>query len=470
MKSDVAEQVRDYAAHVDAMVSEWTVEDICQSANSEPEGRLEGPRRWLPMVRPRPLVALGAAVVVLVAVGLVGWLLVGADTEPPPAITQAPAPSTLPAAPSTTIAAVPTTVTEAVEHLEWMTEVRNVAVSRQGRVYVSSSLEIASLDEAGNWPLIDVDALPGGRGLEDGWPGRTITNITTERQGELWVAGHAYSPTDDVEFGGSIDSWMNARSFTWLARRDCEPEGCAWRTFTPAEIPALSTGAAIGALAVARNGTLYASMGDNQLLVVTGNEGTAHTVPDLPTGWNGGVSPWSSSLATHHTGLWAGTNGGRGAVRFDGADFHRLTTDDGLPSNWTSQVAVVDDTVWFATDTLYADPSTASPTAAAGIASFDMWSGWVTYTIDNGLLSNDAAIVAGPDGSVWALHYEIPPYGHATFDGTHWTAYRTEQPVGGFRAALDADGVLWAVSPEGLTSFDGTTREIHQTPFSSPSP
>jgi hypothetical protein len=302
------------------------------------------------------------------------------------------------------------------DDLDWMSEFESVAVSGQGPVFVSSALEVASFDEVDGWALVDVDALPEGAGLEDGWPGRMIAGIATGPEGELWVAGHAYSPVEDVQFGGSINDWMNIRGFMWLARCDCERDGCTWRIFGPDEIPAMNRIADIGALAVAADGTLYAVVGDNRLVVVSGNEGTSHTVPFLPVEWDGGVSPWARTLAVGTDGLlWAGTNHGRGLVTFDGTAFAHVTTEDGLPSNNTSRVAAAaDGTIWVATDE--------SATGRVGLASFD-----------------GSAWTSDPDGS----------------------DYRAESLFWGVRAAVDADGVRWTVSSEGLTSFDGTTRQVH---------
>ena len=170
--------------------------------------------------------------------------------------------------------------------------------------------------------------------------------------------------------------------------------------------------------------------------------------------------------------MWAGTNapetGGRGLYSFGDNEFTQHSADDGLPSNYTFQVAAAPDgSIWVATDALYNDPATASPDAAAGVARYD-GTEWIAYTMEDGLLSNDAFIATGADGTVWAIHSEIPPYGYARFNGTTWTTYPTDQPVGGFRAAVDANGTLWTTANEELISFDGTTRTAHPSPFTRP--
>jgi hypothetical protein len=357
-----------------------------------------------------------------------------------------------------------------VDATEWLDDVSDVEVARDGSIIVAAPGGVASLDAAGEWTLVDVTGLPEGSGLDDGWPGRMIDMIAIGPEGELWVAGSATSAVDDQEFGGTVDEWIDARLLAWIALRDCAAAPCTWHVFTSDEIPELGGG--VGDIAVSDEGTVYASVGENQLLVHNGTGWVSHVVPDLPTGWNGSVSPWSGSLAIQTNGVvWAGTNapgtGGRGLYSFDGNGFTQHSADDGLPSNETFQVAAAPDgSIWVATDALYNDPATAAPDAAAGVARYD-GTEWTTYTIDDGLLSNDAFIATGPDGTVWAIHSEIPPYGYARFDGTTWTTYPTDRPVGGFRAAVDADGTLWTTANGELISFNGTAT-AYASPFTRP--
>ena len=87
------------------------------------------------------------------------------------------------------------------------------------------------------------------------------------------------------------------------------------------------------------------------------------------------------SLAVGADGVvWAATNySGWGVVTFDGNDFTRYAVEDSLSGGKVRQVAVAaDGKIWAATDALYDHPSTASPTEAAGIVSFDdrVWQGF----------------------------------------------------------------------------------------------
>jgi hypothetical protein len=69
---------------------------------------------------------------------------------------------------------------------------------------------------------------------------------------------------------------------------------------------------------------------------------------------------------------------------------------------------------------------------------------------------------------VWALHYEIPPYGYSSYENGTWTPHPTDEMMSfNFSAVMASDGTLWAIddSDGSLTSFDGTTTTTHSTPF-----
>ena len=377
--------------------------------------------------------------------------------------------STLPpigAVPSTSTTVPPATVTvpsEATDSVypDWMYEVSDIAVSPDGFMYVAAGVGVASLDGTGEWTLLDVGGLPVGTGLDSRLPGRTLTHLATGSDGTLWVAGFAVSHADDEGFGGVIDGWISGRILWWVARWHCPLCG-EWTVFTTNEIPELQGD--IGDVAVSGDGVVYASVGTDVLVVIDGDEWESYTVP-LPTSQGGVPMPWSSSLAVGTDGVvWAATSD-RGLIAFDGNDFTLCTSADGLPSDTVVQVTTgVDGTIWVATDAPDDDPA---PDAAAGVASFDGTT-WTIYTMADGLLSNNAVIATGPDGTVWAVHSEDPPFGYSRFDGTGWTANQFGLPVGDRQAGPNADGTLWTRDNEVIISFDGTTRTIHPSPFVQP--
>lgn len=365
-----------------------------------------------------------------------------------------------------TVSADPVTPAEMPETTsfdDWMRTIGDVAVAPDGTVYGSAPLGIASLDGNGAWTVLDIDALPEGRGLEGAWPGRMIDQIAVGGDGTLWVAGVATSTADDEEFGGEIDAWMDtARRLGFVARRDCTEGSCSWTVFTSDEVPDLLW--SVGDLVIGADGSVYAAGSSAPvLLVFDGAQWRSHPVPGL----SNNVSPWSGSLAVAANGtVWAGTNGlGRGLYAFDGEGFIHYTSQDGLPGNNVVQVSAGSDgLVWVATDLLYDDPETAAPDAAGGVASFD-GEAWTTYTMADGLLTNDAMVVAGDDGTVWALHSEVPPHGVSHFDGISWTAHETEVRFGGWRSDVAPDGSLWTASLGGLIHYDGETTTVYRSPF-----
>ncbi len=348
---------------------------------------------------------------------------------------------------------------------DWMGAIGDVAVAPDGTVYGSAPLGIASLDTTGDWTLLNIDALPEGQGLEGAWPGRTIDHVAVGADGTLWVAGVATSTVEDEEFGGQIDGWSGvARHLGFVARRDCTGGQCSWIVFTSDETPGLAW--SVGDLVVAPDGSVYAAgSSEPVLLVFDGAQWRSHSVP----GFTNNVSPWSGSLAVAADGtVWAGTNDpglGRGLYAFDGESFIHYTSQDGLPSDNVFQVSAGSDgLLWVATDALYGDPDTAAPDAAGGIASFDGVA-WTTYTMADGLLTNDAIVAAGDDGTVWAIHSEIRPHGVSHFDGGSWTAQETETRFGGFRSAVAPDGSLWTTSQGALIHYDGETATVYPSPF-----
>ena len=109
--------------------------------------------------------------------------------------------------------------------------------------------------------------------------------------------------------------------------------------------------------------------------------------------------------------------------------------------------AAPDGTIWVGTQGIYGDPD--GDILPAGVARFD-GTEWTEVTTSDGLVSDEARVSAGPDGTVWALH----PEGISRFDGDSWVGY-PELGNGG-NAAVSPDGTLWVASSSGVVGFDGT--------------
>jgi len=146
---------------------------------------------------------------------------------------------------------------------------------------------------------------------------------------------------------------------------------------------------------------------------------------------------------------------------FDGTDWTTYTAADGLPGGVGWIVAVAPDgTVWAGAG---ADiPGSGRVASTMGVARFD-GSEWMAYTTADGLLSNDATVEIGPDGTVWAIQAS----GVSHFEDNTWVSY-PDAPGLGFRAAVDASGTLWRPDTDGLVGFDGTNTTRHVLPIDEP--
>ena len=353
----------------------------------------------------------------------------------------------------------------AVADDEWLAMIHDVDLGPEGFVYGAASAGIAYLDGVREWMILDLDGLPIGEELEGGLPGRMISNIEVGSDGVVWVSGSAHSTAEDEDFGGEIDGWFGGRYLEFVVRGDCSGTDCTWVVYTSDDVPGL---VGIGDLAVDATGTVYVAGGNEPaMFVFDGQEWLTYAVEEL----DNNVSPWSSSLAVTSDGtVWAGTNApefGRGLYAFDGSEFKHYTTEDGLPSDSTFQVSAYTDggPLWVATDGLYPDtPDEDDAEAAAGIISFDGTT-WAVHTMADGLLTNDGFVAAGPDGTAWVLHSEVPPFGVAHYDGTAWVAEESRTTPGGFRSAADLDGSLWFASDLGLNHYDGVATTVYESPF-----
>jgi len=251
-------------------------------------------------------------------------------------------------------------------------------------------------------------------------------NLTTGTL-TLYTTGDGL-PTDDafrVVVGSDGAVWTGGSG--WMARFDG-----SWTTFSAPERP----------MAVGPDGAVWTAVGESDLARFDGSEWQTFEVP-LSLEQGIAASPGFFDVAADGT-VWGGTNNFQGVFAFDGANWTRYTSVDGLPGPLSGTVAAAPDgTVWVGSVSLNGSPG-------AGAARFD-GSTWTVYTTADGLLDDVPDVAVGADGTVWAIHQN----GVSRFDGDTWTAFPGVAGFGMF-AAVDASGTLWMPARDGgVIGFDG---------------
>lgn len=153
--------------------------------------------------------------------------------------------------------------------------------------------------------------------------------------------------------------------------------------------------------------------------------------------WIGGASCvdsqghiWATSEHFSSGGFQKNT-GGYGVFQFDGKQWNRFTTEDGLGHNRVYDIAAGSDgRIWFAT--------------RAGLSMFDGKT-WTTYNRANGMLNRKSyRLYVARDGAVWCTHGDRG--GISVLKGNTWTHHtqNTGMPVGYVRAIFqDQEGAMW---------------------------
>ena len=137
--------------------------------------------------------------------------------------------------------------------------------------------------------------------------------------------------------------------------------------------------------------------------------------------------------------LWIGTNSG--ICRYDGLEFIRYTTEQGLPDNIINNLCLDNQgRIWISTPN--------------GLSCFD-GDGFTNYTIDNGLPGNNAGqLCLDNQGKLWIGTSN----GLSCYDGEGFISYTTENGL------LDNDivglcssnnGGIWIGTKGGISRFDG---------------
>jgi hypothetical protein len=239
----------------------------------------------------------------------------------------------------------------------------------------------------------------------------------------------------------------------------------------------------ITAMAVSPDGVLSLAVGEETLLQFDGTEWNVLPVSEMET--HDG-SAWTTDMAVAANGtLWVAS--WEELLAYDGDEWDRFTTVDGLPSGWIGSVAVAPNgDVWIGTN------DRPEEDGAGGVARFDGDS-WTVFGEADGLYNSaTTALTVGPDGTVWAIHGAVDDPGFSEepaegavsrFDGTTWSSVTIADLGFGFgwgEVAVDDTGTLWITSRLGIVGLngseatvlrfpEGTRQPINAAPFTVPS-
>jgi hypothetical protein len=263
----------------------------------------------------------------------------------------------------------------------------------------------------------------------DGVPGRHLDTVEVAPDGTVWVVGSG-----------------------WIGRYDG-----SWQVFSGDDVQALD--GQLGALAVDGEGVVWAEVASEPIARYDGSWSSVD--PPSDDGWQV-ITPAGLSIGPDGT-LWVGTLDA-GVFAFDGLTWQHYTEDNGAPTRAWNVTAGPDGTVWAWDNGYYTDVSLEAYVPATGFARYDGAS-WTTFTVDDGLLSNEGSIVVAADGTVWVVHAELgpdperEPISLSRFDGATWTTFPEidgDRNGNGSGAVVGADGTLWMPSDSGIIGFDGS--------------
>lgn len=210
---------------------------------------------------------------------------------------------------------------------------------------------------------------------EDGRAHRAVQGLAVSADGTLWAATSSVSAADN---GADVGlSRFDGEQWTTWSGDDGLPE------------------AAVTALAVGGDGTVWAATQQSGVWRFDGETWTAWTVAD------GLASRTVNDVAVAADGtLWAATD--QGLSRFDGQQWTVFDGDNGLPADQVNEVALAEDgTVWAAVSS----HSRWGEEGSGGLSAFD-GEQWTTWTADDGLTDNWVSAVAIGGDAVWAATHD----------------------------------------------------------------
>lgn len=353
------------------------------------------------------VVAASSAAAVLILVGATMLLLVrpfsGDETTP---VTPE-----VPVLPATSISGA----------LGPMNAVNDLAFGPDGRLWAATSGGLVQWDTATGSFVLHTE--------QDGVPGRHIETVDVARDGTIWTVGDG-----------------------WIGRFDG-----SWQVFTADNTPELA--GQLGALSVDQDGVVWVAVASEPLARYDGSWSTVDSPPGIESL---AIGPKGLAVGSDGT-IWVGTHDD-GVFAFDGSTWRQFTKEDGAPARAWNVTAAPNGAVWAWGNPYYTDPESTDYVPATGLARYDGTS-WATFTVADGLLSNEGSVVVAPDGTVWVIHAELgpdhapEPVGLSRFDGAAWSIHpEIDLERGGIRsgAVASADGTLWMPSGSGIFGFDGS--------------
>jgi hypothetical protein len=403
----LADAFRRYAADAPTEVEPYELTRAVSAAHPRRGAAARIPGMRLAQV-PAWLLLVGMLIVAVGALAVGGALLRFVETPVMPVPTVGP-PAVAPPAPAPTS-------TPAASSVPSDAAVADLAVGPDGAVWAAT-----------------------GRGVVH-WDPFTGTSTRYGQADGLVATG-----VEHVAVGADGVVWVDAPG--WLARFDGR-----WTSFT--EFGGIQV-SEIGDVAIGPGGTLWVAArtgGPASSPALLRYDGTWSAIP-IPDD----LAPIASLAVGPNGTVWAGTFLGPGVVAWEGRGWKTYTRENaGLPGVSNTPAVAPDGTVWVSLPPqgcrVTADSSVTCDVPAAGVARFD-GSTWTAYTTADGLGSDEAYPVVGPDGTVWAIGDSVA----SRFDGARWTAYGADiQGAGPWNAAVAPDGSLWFGTPTGVARFDGS--------------
>jgi hypothetical protein len=403
-------------------------------------------------VVPNWVVAVAAGLAVFVLIGGFVWLISGTSSEvieePMPTVvatTTANIPDETPvsvpdAAPPVTVSVLPESSTPAA-----IDETSAVAVS-DGSLWAATQAGIVrwNLEDRSAGVFTSTDGLPN---AEFGFG-----QVAVASDGTVW----AFTWSQDV-VGFDGTRWVEPDGYDQLDivnPRCVVGEEC----LDP-----------ITAIAIGPDNLVSLAVGPETLLQFDGTDWNILPVSDVETHGDG-ASAWATDIDVASDGtLWIAS--WEELLAYDGDEWARFTTADGLPSGAINSVAVAPNgEVWVGTIENHEGES------SGGVARFN-GDAWTTFDETDGLYASAVtALAIGPDGSVWAVHganndpsagLERAAGGISRFDGTIWSATTIADVGMGFGwggAAVDDTGTLWVTSRWGVVGFNGAETTVLRVP------